>query len=207
MRTGHYSDEELEAQLDKRGLMNRFLGPIARRADAPWKMYPIGVLFGLGFDTATEVALLVISGSAVASGLPIWAVLSLPLLFAGGMTLFDTLDGCFMNFAYGWAFSRPVRKVYYNLVITALSVAVAVLIGTIELLALLGNELDLHGALWRAVGAVNINTAGFAIVGLFVVTWAVALAVWRIGRIEDRWTAGPSSPDDQPVTSATANPS
>ncbi len=207
MRRGHYDEDELERRLDQRGLMNRFLGPLARRIDSPWKMYPIGVLFGLGFDTATEVALLVVSGSAVASGLPVWAVLSLPLLFAGGMTLFDTVDGCFMNFAYGWAFSRPVRKVYYNLVITALSVAVALLIGTVELLGLLGNELGLHGAIWRAVAAVNINTAGFAIVGLFAVTWLVALAVWRFGRIEARWTAALPGSDDQGVTSATANPS
>jgi nickel/cobalt transporter (NiCoT) family protein len=207
MRRGEYDEAELERQLDQRGLMNRFLGPLARRVDAPWKMYPVGILFGLGFDTATEVALLVLSGSAVASGLPVWAVLSLPLLFAGGMSLFDTLDGCFMNFAYGWAFSRPVRKVYYNLVITALSVAVALLIGTIELLGLLGSQLGLHGGLWRAVGAVNINTAGFAIVALFVVTWLVALAVWRFARIEDRWTSDQPPSDDQPVTSATANPS
>ena len=196
MRRGRYDEAMLEQQLNQRGFMNRFFGPLARRIDKPWKMYPIGVLFGLGFDTATEVALLVVSGSAVANGLPIWAVLSLPLLFAGGMSLFDMLDGCFMNFAYGWAFSQPVRKVYYNLVITALSVAVALLVGTIELLALLGSELDLHGALWRLVGAVNINTAGFAIVVLFVVTWVVALAVWRFGRIEDRWTPGASGAED-----------
>jgi high-affinity nickel-transport protein len=221
MRRGRYDEAALAQQLDQRGLMNRFFGPLARRVDTPWKMYPIGILFGLGFDTASEVALLVISGSAVAGGLPLWAVLSLPLLFAAGMSLFDTLDGCFMNFAYGWAFSRPVRKVYYNLVITALSVAVALLIGTVELLALLGNDLGLHGALWRVVGAVNINTAGFVIVALFVVTWLVALAVWRIGRIEDRWApagagevpgGAPGHVDataltDQPVTSATANPS
>jgi high-affinity nickel-transport protein len=208
MRRGRYDEAELEQQLNQRGLMNRFFGPLARRVDKPWKMYPVGFLFGLGFDTATEVALLVLSGSAVASGLPIWAVLSLPLLFAGGMCFFDMLDGCFMNFAYGWAFSRPVRKVYYNLVITALSVAVAFFIGTVELLGLLGSELDLHGSLWRVVGDLNINTAGFAIVALFVVTWAVALAVWRFGRIEHRWTQeGPVAEEDQLVTTATANPS
>ncbi len=221
IRRGRFDDGELERQLDRRGLMNRLFGRLARRIDSPWKMYPVGLLFGLGFDTASEVALLVLSGTAVASGLPFYAILSLPILFAAGMSLFDTLDGCFMNFAYGWAFSRPVRKVYYNLVITALSVAVALLIGTVELLSLLGNDLGLHGALWRVVGAVNINTAGFAIVALFIVTWLVALAVWRVGRIEDRW--GPTGPGeahtgaaghvdaavltDQPVTSATANPS
>ena len=118
MRKGRYNDEELEEQLNKRGLMNRFFGPLARRIDTPWKMYPIGVLFGLGFDTATEVALLVLSGTAVASGLPFYAILSLPILFAAGMSLFDTIDGCFMNFAYGWAFARPIRKVYYNIIIT-----------------------------------------------------------------------------------------
>ena len=205
MRRGRYDESELERQLNQRGLMNRFLGPLARRIDRPSKMYPIGFLFGLGFDTATEVALLVLSGTAVAGGLPFWAVLSLPLLFAGGMSLFDTLDGCFMNFAYGWAFSRPVRKVYYNLVVTGLSVAVAFLIGTIELLGLLATQLGLRGGIWRAVGSVNINTAGLAIAALFVVTWVVALAVWRLGRIETRWS-GPAE-RNQPVTSASANPS
>ena len=188
-RRGRHDEAALEAELDRRGLMNRFLGPLARRIDAPWKMYPIGVLFGLGFDTATEVALLVLSGTAVANGLPFFAVLSLPLLFAAGMVTFDLADGCFMNFAYGWAFARPVRKLYYNLVITGLSVAVAVLIGTVELLGLLPTEAHLHGAFWRAVSSFNLSTAGFVIVGLFAVTWAVALAVWRFGRIEARFEA------------------
>src|SRR5258708_5179852 len=125
MRTGRYSDAELDEQLNKRGLMNRFLGPLARRVDAPWKMYPIGFLFGLGFDTATEVALLVLAGSAVVSGLPFYAILSLPILFAAGMSLFDTVDGCFMNFAYDWAFPPPVRQVCYNLSITRPSVVCA----------------------------------------------------------------------------------
>ena len=167
--------------------MNRFFGPLARRIDAPWKMYPIGVLFGLGFDTATEVALLVLSGTAVASGLPFYAILSLPILFAAGMSLFDTIDGCFMNFAYGWAFARPIRKVYYNITITALSVAAAFLIGTIELLGLLPSEIHLQGAFWAFMANFNINTAGFIIVGMFAITWMIALAVWRFGRIEQRW--------------------
>jgi high-affinity nickel-transport protein len=190
MRTGRYSDEELEDQLSKRGLMNRFLGPIARRADAPWKMYPIGVLFGLGFDTATEVALLVLAGSAVVSGLPFYAILSLPILFAAGMCLFDTADGCFMNFAYDWAFAKPVRKVYYNLTITGLSVFVAVFIGTIEILGLIASEYNLTGGFWDFMGSFNINQAGFVIVGVFVLTWIVALAIWRFGRIEQKWEAG-----------------
>ncbi len=189
IRRGVYDDAALEMQLNQRGLMNRFFGSMARRIDKPWKMYPIGVLFGLGFDTATEVALLVLSGTAVASGLPFWAILSLPILFAAGMSLFDTLDGCFMNFAYGWAFSRPIRKVYYNMVITTLSVGIALFIGTIELFGLLGQELDLHGPAWDWLGRFNINQAGFIIVGVFVVVWAIALLIWRVGRVESRWEA------------------
>jgi nickel/cobalt transporter (NiCoT) family protein len=187
LRTGQYNDEQLEEMLEKRGLMNRFLGPIARRADAPWKMYPIGILFGLGFDTATEVALLVLAGSAVVSGLPFYAILSLPILFAAGMCLFDTIDGCFMNFAYDWAFAKPIRKVYYNLTITGLSVFVAVFIGTIEILGLIGQEYNLAGGFWDFLGTFDINTAGFVIVGIFVVTWIAALAIWHFGKIEQRW--------------------
>ena len=187
MRSGAYDDEELEKQLNKRGLMNRFLGPLARRVDTPWKMYPIGFLFGLGFDTATEVALLVLAGTAVVGGLPFYAILSLPILFAAGMSLFDTIDGCFMNFAYDWAFANPVRKIYYNLTITGLSVFVALFVGATELLGLLAQETSLNGAFWSFMATSNINTAGFVIVGVFVVTWAIALAIWRFGRIEQKW--------------------
>jgi nickel/cobalt transporter (NiCoT) family protein len=187
MRQGRYSDEELERRLDSRGLMNRVFGGYARRIDAPWKMYPVGVLFGLGFDTATEVALLVLAGSAVVSGLPFYAILSLPILFAAGMCLFDTADGCFMNFAYDWAFARPVRKVFYNLTITGLSVFVAFFIGTVEILGLIGQEYDLSGGFWSFMANFDINKAGFVIVGMFVLTWAVALSVWRFGHIEQRW--------------------
>jgi high-affinity nickel-transport protein len=150
--------------------MNRFLGPLARRVDVPWKIYPVGFLFGLGFDTATEIALLVLAGTAVAGGLPFYAILSLPVLFAAGMSLFDTADGCFMNFAYDWAFARPVRKVYYNLTITGLPVFVAVFIGTIELLGLLSQNARLTGSFWSFLAGFNINSAGFVIVGVFVVT-------------------------------------
>jgi high-affinity nickel-transport protein len=196
MRRGAYNDEELEEQLAKRGLMNRILGPLARRVDTPWKIYPVGVLFGLGFDTATEVALLVLAGSAVVSGLPFYAILSLPILFAAGMCLFDTADGCFMNFAYDWAFARPVRKVYYNLTITGLSVFVAFFIGTVEILALIGQEYRLGGGFWDFMGGFNINKAGFVVVGVFVVTWAVALAIWHFGKIEQKWEAGAECPQD-----------
>src|SRR5579859_6512008 len=157
MRTGAYDDDQLEEQLNKRGLMNRFLGPLARRVDTPWKMYPIGVLFGLGFDTATEIALLVLAGTAVAGGLPFYAILSLPILFAAGMSLFDTADGCFMNFAYDWAFAKPVRKVYYNMTVTGLSVFAAFFIGTVEILGLIGQEYRLGGRFWAFMGNFNIK--------------------------------------------------
>jgi len=196
MRRGAYNDEELEEQLAKRGLMNRILGPLARRVDTPWKIYPVGVLFGLGFDTATEIALLVLAGSAVVSGLPFYAILSLPILFAAGMCLFDTADGCFMNFAYDWAFARPIRKVYYNLTITGLSVFVAFFIGTVEILSLIGQQYRLGGGFWTFMGNFDLNKAGFVVVGVFVVTWAVALAVWHFGKLEQKWdTAKAAAPD------------
>jgi high-affinity nickel-transport protein len=187
MRSGRYDDDELERQLNSRGLMNRFFGGYARKIDTPWKMYPIGILFGLGFDTATEVALLVLAGTAVVGGLPFYAILSLPILFAAGMTLFDTVDGCFMNFAYDWAFARPIRKVYYNLTITGLSIFVAIFVGTIELVGLLAHDSNLNGPFWSFIEHFNLNSAGFYIVGLFVVTWLVALAIWHFGHVEERW--------------------
>jgi nickel/cobalt transporter (NiCoT) family protein len=194
MRGGVYDEAELERQLNSRGLMMRVLGPLSRRVDTPWKMYPIGFLFGLGFDTATEVALLVLAGTAVVGGLPFYAILSLPILFAAGMSLFDTMDGCFMNFAYDWAFAKPVRKVYYNLTITGLSVFVAMFIGGIEALGLLAQDGHLNGGFWSFMQNFNINKAGFVIVGVFVLTWMVALAVWRYGGIERKWDEGLRAP-------------
>jgi high-affinity nickel-transport protein len=188
MRRGEYDEAELERQLQSRGLMNRVLGRLTRTVDEPWQMYPVGLLFGLGFDTATEVALLFLAAGAATSGLPFYAILCLPILFAAGMSLLDTIDGSFMNFAYGWAFSKPVRKVYYNIAITGLSVAVALIIGTIELLSVLADKLSLTGGFWQTVSNLNLNTVGFVIVGLFVVTWAAALAIWRLARIEEKWS-------------------
>jgi high-affinity nickel-transport protein len=141
-------------------------------------MYPIGLLFGLGFDTATEVALLFLAAGAVTSGLPAYAILCLPVLFAAGMSLLDTIDGSFMSLAYGWAFCRPLRKIYYNLAVTGLSIAVALIVGSLELLSI-----------GRWVPGVDLNLIGYVIVGLFVVTWAVAITVWRFGRIEQSWAA------------------
>jgi len=189
MRTGGYDEAGLEEQLWRRGLMNRLLGRLTRTVTRPAQMYPIGVLFGLGFDTASEVALLVLAGGAAGAGLPWYAILCLPILFAAGMSLMDSIDGSFMNFAYGWAFSKPVRKVFYNLAITGLSVAVAAVIGTIELGGLLASELNLSGSFWAWLENININLLGFVIVGMFVITWAIALTVWHYGRIEERWDA------------------
>jgi high-affinity nickel-transport protein len=187
MRKGTYSDEELEKHLNSRGLLMRFFGPIARRIDKSWKMYPLGILFGLGFDTATEIGLLVLAGSSVVAGLPWWAIISLPLFFAGGMSLLDTIDGSFMNFAYGWAFSKPVRKVYYNIIITGLSVAVALFVGGLEICQVIAGQLNLTGGFWDYALAFDLNSAGYFIVGAFVVVWSVALLLWRYGKIEERW--------------------
>jgi nickel/cobalt transporter (NiCoT) family protein len=180
---------ELERQLENRGLLNRFLGRFTKSITKSWHMYPIGLLFGLGFDTATEIALLVLAGTSAAAGLPWYAILCLPVLFTAGMCLLDTIDGSFMNFAYGWAFSNPVRKIYYNITITGLSVAVALLIGSTELLGVFAGQLRWRGAFWDWLGGLDLNTVGFAVVGMFVLTWVVALLVWRYGRIEEKWAA------------------
>ncbi|WP_245936743.1 HoxN/HupN/NixA family nickel/cobalt transporter, partial [Streptomyces cahuitamycinicus] len=197
MRSGRYDEAALEERLDSRGLMNRLLGRVTRSVSKPWQMYPLGLLFGLGFDTATEIALLVLAGSGAASGLPWYAILCLPVLFAAGMCLLDTIDGSFMNFAYGWAFSKPVRKVYYNLTITGLSVAVALLIGSVELLGLLAEQLALHGPFWDWVSGLDLNILGYVVVALFFATWVVALVVWRVGRIEEKWS-GELAPPQRP---------
>ncbi|MFC7381944.1 Nickel transporter NicT [Sphaerisporangium rhizosphaerae] len=189
MRQGAYDEAALEEQLNKRGFMNRILGGATKAVRKPWHMYPIGLLFGLGFDTATEISLLVLAGGAAAFNLPWYAVLTLPVLFAAGMSLLDTIDGCFMNFAYGWAFSKPVRKVYYNITITALSVAVAVIIGAIELIGLLAEKLGIDSGPLATIAGLDLNYVGYGIVALFVITWIIALAVWHWGRIEQRWSA------------------
>jgi nickel/cobalt transporter (NiCoT) family protein len=193
LRRGDYDLEkdeaELEQQLQNRGLLNRLLGRFTESITKSWHMYPVGLLFGLGFDTATEVALLVLAGTSAAAGLPWYAILCLPVLFTAGMCLLDTIDGSFMNFAYGWAFSSPVRKIYYNITITGLSVAVALLIGSIELLGLFAGQLGWGGPFWDWLGGLNLNVVGFVVVGMFVLTWAIALLIWHYGRIEEKWTS------------------
>jgi high-affinity nickel-transport protein len=196
MRAGAYDEAALEAQLNSRGFMNRILPGVTRAVRKPWNMYPVGVLFGLGFDTATEIGLLVLAGGAAAFSLPWYAILTLPILFAAGMSLLDTLDGVFMNVAYGWAFAKPVRKVYYNITVTSLSVAVALVIGGIELISILVDEAGITSGPLAAIASVDLTFVGYGIVAFFVVTWLVSITVWRYGRIEEKWSARlqPSGP-------------
>jgi nickel/cobalt transporter (NiCoT) family protein len=188
MRTEPLDDTALERHLAARGLLARLLGRILRAVSRPWHMYVVGFVFGIGFDTASEVTLLVLAGGAAAAQLPWYAILVLPVLFAAGMSLFDTADGVFMSAAYQWAFVTPVRKVFYNLTVTALSVIVALVIGFIELVQLLGEKLDVTTGPIAVVAGLDLETVGYVVVGLFVVTWLVALGTWRWGRIEERWS-------------------
>lgn len=187
MRGGHYDEAELERQLGNRGALNRLFGPVMRAVRRPWHMFPIGVLFGLGFDTVTEVGLLVIAGGAAATDLPWYAILVLPVLFSAGMSLFDALDGTVMNYAYGWAFAGPIRTIYYNFVVTGLSVTVALLIGAQEIISIVTEKLELTTGPLVWIGGLDLGAMGFIIVGLFVLTWAIAVAVWRFGEVERRW--------------------
>jgi nickel/cobalt transporter (NiCoT) family protein len=180
MRRGEFDRDGLEHELVSGGVMSRLFGRIFRVIEHSWQMYPVGFLFGLGFDTASEVALLAISAGAAAQGLPFGAVVSLPVLFAAGMSLMDTMDGAFMSKAYSWAFASPIRKVFYNLAVTSLSVAVALGIGTIELLQVLSVS-------W--FDGLDFGTLGYGIVGLFVLTWAGSVVIWKTRRIEERWSA------------------
>jgi high-affinity nickel-transport protein len=189
MRAGEYDETALQAHLDSRGFLNRVLGRLTRSITRPGQMYPIGLLFGIGFDTATEITLMVMAGSGAAAGLPWYAILCLPLLFAAGMSLFDTLDGTFMNFAYHWAFANPVRKVYYNLTITGLSIAVAFVIGTIELVGVVRDNLGLRDGVTDWIAGLDLGNVGFIIVGLFVIVWTAAIAYWRLAKVEHRWPA------------------
>jgi len=189
MRRGDFDEAELERQLENRGFMFRIFGKWMKSITKEWQMYPVGVVFGMGFDTATEVALLATTALLATRALPWYAIMCLPVLFMAGMSLMDTLDGVFMNVAYGWAFFNPVRKVYYNLAITGLSVFICFFIGTVEVLGLLPMELHLKGSFWNYMANFNINMAGFVIVGMFVATWAGALMIWKYGHVEEKWSA------------------
>jgi high-affinity nickel-transport protein len=190
MRRGEFDRMSLDDELTAGGLMTRLFGRLFRVIEHSWQMYPVGFLFGLGFDTASEVALLAISAGAAAQGLPFTAVVSLPLIFAAGMSLMDTADGAFMSNAYSWAFASPIRKVFYNLTITSLSVFVALFVGLIELAQILIRVLDLRGPVFGAIASFDfIGKAGYVIVAAFIVAWAGAFAIYKVRRIDERWAA------------------
>jgi len=190
MRAGAYDRPSLEHELVAGGLLTRLFGRLFRLITHSWQMYLVGFLFGLGFDTASEISFLAISAGAAAQHIPIYALISLPLIFAAGMSLMDTADGAFMSQAYSWAFSNPVRKVFYNLTVTALSVFVALFVGLFELSQLLIQQLDLRGGVWDVIGGMNLGVMGFVIVGAFIVTWAGAILIYRGLHIEERWSSG-----------------
>lgn len=190
MRGSGLGDEsELERQLDNRGFLARILRGATRRITKPWHVYPVGLLMGLGFDTASQVALLVLAAGTAAFSLPWYAILVLPVLFTAGMTTFDTADGVLMSRAYGWAFLRPVRKVFYNLTVTVLSVIVALVVGVIVLLGLAAEKFGITSGPIAAIGSLDLDNVGFIIFGLFIITWLIALSIWKVGRIEQRWSA------------------
>jgi nickel/cobalt transporter (NiCoT) family protein len=193
MRRGEYDEAELERQLENRGFFYRFFGKWMKAISKEWQMYPVGVVFGMGFDTATEVALLTATALAASEHIPWQAIVCLPILFTAGMSLMDTTDGLFMNLAYGWAFFNPVRKVYYNLAMTGLSVAICFFIGGIETLSLIPqdfpHDFSQTSGFWGFMYNFDINKAGFVIVGLFIFTWVAAMLIWRYGRIEEKWTS------------------
>lgn len=177
--TGQLPQDELDAHLAKRGFLARILDPIGRRVTRPVQLYPIGLIMGLGFDTASEVALLVLAGSGAAAGVPWYAVMVLPLIFAAGMTLFDFADGVVMTHAYRWAFTNPLRKLFYNLTVTAMSVAVALVIGGIELLAIMNERLELSDPVTSWAASLDMGNVGFMVVAAFIAVWAAAYLLWR----------------------------
>jgi nickel/cobalt transporter (NiCoT) family protein len=200
LRTGELDQKKLDETLLKRGFMNRYFGWLFKFVNEPWQIYPVGVLFGLGFDTASEVALIAITvtTATAATGFPLWMVMILPFMFTCGMVLTDTTDGFGMRFAYGWAFLKPIRKVYYNLTMTVISVLVAVVIGTIELLGVLAAELNLSGGpfgFWNSMNWLNNSSGpgnieiwgwcGIIIIALFVICWAVSIAIYKWKRYEE----------------------
>jgi high-affinity nickel-transport protein len=177
-----YDDQDLDAALDQLGIMGRIFRPVLRLIDRSWKMYGVGFLFGLGFDTATEVGLLAIAATSATQGLPIWSILLFPLLFTAGMCLVDTCNGILMLGAYGWAFVHPVRKLYYNMTITTISILIAVVVGGIELLSIFGDQFDLHGFFWDGIGSLSdhFGIIGVIIVLIFIVSWIASALAYRL---------------------------
>ena len=206
LKSGGYDEHELEARLLARGMMNRFFGRFVGVIKESWQMYPLGLLFGLGFDTASEVGLLALGAGAAAKAIPIGAILALPILFAAGMSMMDTADGAFMSQAYGWAFSNPVRKVYYNLTITSMSVAVALAVGSVELLQVMSAKFGLSGGFWDWIGTLDFETLGYAIVALFLAMWIGSYTIWKVGKVEERWARQVATPS-RALAAQTGDPS
>ncbi|GAC1450761.1 MAG: HoxN/HupN/NixA family nickel/cobalt transporter [Ktedonobacterales bacterium] len=195
-RGASYNEQDLDEYLNQRGLLARIFRPLLKLTDRSWKMYPIGFLFGLGFDTASEVAILAIAGTLGGTGVPFLAIMLLPLLFAAGMSLADTTDGVMMLGAYGWAFVKPIRKLYYNLNITLISVVVALVVGTFETLNIIAGQLRLSGPFWDTIGNLNSNftLVGATIIGIFILSWVVSTVIYRVKKYEDlEVTPSPSS--------------
>jgi high-affinity nickel-transport protein len=184
---GAYVEEDMDLLLARGGFLARIFRPLFGMITRSWHMYPLGFLFGLGFDTATEIGLIGISAAEASKGLPIWSILVFPALFTAGMTLVDTTDSVLMVGAYGWAFLKPIRKLYYNMTITAVSIVVALVVGGIEMLGLIGSQLSLSGRFWETIGNLNDNfgTLGYLIIGIFLVSWVISLAAYRLGGYED----------------------
>ncbi|PWB96429.1 HoxN/HupN/NixA family nickel/cobalt transporter [Homoserinimonas hongtaonis] len=200
-KAGTLNEGELDRHLEGRGFISKILGPMMKTIDRPGKMYMVGFLFGLGFDTASEIALLVLAGTGAATGLPWYAVLCLPIIFAAGMSLFDTLDSTAMVKAYAWANINPIRKVYYSLTVTGISVMIAVVIGGIELIGLLNERMGLTDPVTGWVASIDLENVGYIIVGTLLLAWIFSTAYWKFGRIEERWSGGASGPAAPGITS------
>ncbi|MDS0979975.1 HoxN/HupN/NixA family nickel/cobalt transporter [Staphylococcus hominis] len=188
LRNEHIRKEELDALLESRGFITRFIAPYFKLISRSWHVLPLGFLFGLGFDTASEIALLALSSGASQQSISFLGILSLPILFAAGMSLLDTLDGIIMKSAYNWAFFNPIRKIYYNITITAISVIAALIIGLIELLQIMEDKLHLKGTFWNMIQSIQFDYLGYILVALFLITWLISTLIWKFGKVEQRWS-------------------
>ena len=188
LRHQRVNEEEVDALLEARGFVSRFVGPYFKVISRSWHVLPLGFLFGLGFDTASEIALLALSSGASQQAISFIGILSLPILFASSMSLLDTLDGIVMKSAYNWAFFNPIRKIYYNITITAISVIAALVIGVIELLQIIADKFDFKGRFWDFIQSIQFDYLGYILVALFLVTWLISTLIWKFGKVEQHWS-------------------
>ena len=191
MRKGNHTEAQLESDLENhlnnRGFMSRIFKPLNKTIDKPWKMYPLGVLFGLGFDTASSIALLVLACTSAIAGHAVWAAIALPIIFAAGMSLGDTVDAILMNHAYGWAYAKPVRKAYYHIAITLVSISAAFIVGLPILVNTITTSFNITGPIPDFFAMIDLENVGFILIGVFVTIWIAAILIWKYGRIEERW--------------------